>query len=113
MHDHAESQDIEGVERHVLRALCCGNVPLAERPGALLDLRGYHWTNPEHRIVFEALTRIPAGENALVRDLLPGQATRMGFPDVDWVRYFEPDSKSDGEFGRLLRELFKTPPPGR
>lgn len=112
MHNHAGSQDIERIERRVLRSLCCGIVSLAERPGALLDLSRYRWTNPEHRVVFEALTKIPAGENAVLRELLPGQATRMGFPDVDWVGYFESDSKSDGEFGHLVRELFKIPPPG-
>jgi hypothetical protein len=51
-------------------------------------LRGYDWHDSEHRIVFEAFERLQGRNNSELREQLPAQATRMGFPDVNWENYF-------------------------
>jgi hypothetical protein len=105
MHGHSTSNEIQAIERRVLRALCGGEfVPPAES-SLWRDLNSYAWSDPEHRIVYEALTRIPPREALSYRELLPAQATRMGFPDVDWPQYFEPDAKPGAELRVLVQEL--------
>jgi hypothetical protein len=44
--------------------------------------------DPKHRVVFEALTALPGRQPSALREQLPAQATRMGFPDVNWQNYF-------------------------
>jgi hypothetical protein len=77
--------DLVDLESGILRALCTelpvGNSPDTHhsptRAAILAKLRAHHWQNPDHRVVFEALTILP-GRNT----------TRMGFPDVNWDHYF-------------------------
>src|SRR5580658_9984700 len=56
----------------------------AIRAAILAQLRTHHWQDPEHRVVFEALTALPGRQASDLREQLPAQATRMGFPDVNW-----------------------------
>jgi len=84
------------LESKILRALCSTPSPsnssapqiASARPAILAKLRAYRWQDPEHRVVFEALTLLPGRNPAELREQLPAQATRMGFPDVNWDHYF-------------------------
>jgi hypothetical protein len=96
------------LEREVLRLLC--NLPDAppDRPRAhaLCQLAPHEWKDADHRIVFDALRRSPGREPALLREQLPAEATRLGFPDVDWTAYFvETLSCDSNKIEQLTREL--------
>ena len=41
----------------------------------------------------------------LFREELPAQATRMGFPDVNWKNYFPAEAADCGDVAGLVREL--------
>jgi hypothetical protein len=92
------------LESKILRALCNDPPPPATRPAILATLRAHHWQDPEHRVVFEALTALPGRPAAELREQLPAQATRMGFPDVNWQIYFAPPA-DDFAIETLLAEL--------
>ena len=57
-------------------------------PALLRELHSHRWQDPEHRIVYEALAGVRVFDILSLREQLPAQATRMGFPDVDWTLYF-------------------------
>jgi len=76
------------LESRVLRALCNAPHDASTRAAVLAKLRAHQWQDPEHRVVFEALTLCPGRHSAQLREQLPAQATRMGFPDVNWDHYF-------------------------
>jgi hypothetical protein len=84
------------LETRILRALCSNPSPriddptafTAKRAAVLAPLRAHHWQDPEHRVVFEALTLLPGRQATELREQLPAQAARMGFPDVNWEKYF-------------------------
>ncbi len=91
------------LEYEILRRLCQPYVaevsvqPLSNsREKAILELVAHRWQGAEHRIVFEALTKLPGRDAAELQRQLPAQATRMGFPDVDWEAYFANDSARGG-----------------
>ena len=100
-HDDSTSCDIDALEQRVLLALCNGHLSLSA------ELASYKWHDAEHRIVFEALSKISTCDVATLRELLPAQATRMGFPDVDWAAYFTGGSNSGGDAESLIRELLE------
>jgi hypothetical protein len=84
------------LESRILRALCSAALASSSprvddapaRAAILAKLRGHRWQDPEHRVVFEALTSLPGRQAKELREQLPAQATRMGFPDVNWQKYF-------------------------
>jgi hypothetical protein len=92
--------DLLDVESRILRALCTrpsaldpggtdsGTDQASARAAILAQLRAHRWHDPEHRVVFEALTLLPGRQSTELREQLPAQATRMGFPDVNWDHYF-------------------------
>lgn len=97
------------LEREVLRLLC--HLPDAPpdraRSHALCNLSSHDWKDIDHGVVFNALRRSPGREPALLREQLPAEATRLGFPDVDWTEYFaEPVSSDAAKIEQLMRELF-------
>ncbi len=69
------------------------------------DLSNHVWQDAEHRVVFEAIQRLSSSDPQLLREQLPAQTTRMGFPDVSWENYFVPAGKTDGDFDALVRDL--------
>src|SRR5271155_1973438 len=86
------------LESRILRALCTASSPpnsstkdhTSTRATILEKLRAHPWQDLEHQVVFEALTALPGRPSADLREQLPAQATRMGFPDVNWPHYFAP-----------------------
>jgi hypothetical protein len=91
-----KSPAIIELERKILRALCRegadtsagAELDTQSRASAVSELLSHNWQHPEHRVVFDALTRLPGRDTAELQRQLPAQATRMGFPDVPWERYF-------------------------
>jgi hypothetical protein len=100
------------LESKILRALCSNPSPSTDNPAAatakratiLAKLRAHRWQDPEHRVVFEALTLLPGRQAKELREQLPAQATRMGFPDVNWDRYFVA-SNDNAPIETLVAEL--------
>jgi hypothetical protein len=76
------------LEREILRSLCSARASATARDAVLRSLAHHAWHDPEHRIVYEALTRMRGRGPAAVREELPATVTRMGFPDVDWKQYW-------------------------
>lgn len=96
------------LEREVLRLLC--KLPDAQpdraRSHALCNLSSHDWKDIDHRVVFDALRRSPGREPVLLREQLPAEATRLGFPDVDWAEYFVETISSDAkEIEQLTQKL--------
>jgi hypothetical protein len=102
---HVSSQRIADVERGILRVLCSRSATRRTREWLARELAGYSWQVPDHRVVYEALRRIRSRDPHACRDQLPAQATRMGFPDVDWAIYFDPVDTPGREIRELLRVL--------
>jgi hypothetical protein len=88
-------------ERQLLRELCSGRISRGQVLSAVDQLANYEWLVPEHATVFQAVRRAVRAAGDSWREILPAQATRMGFPDVDWPEYFT----SDEEDATLLNHL--------
>jgi hypothetical protein len=105
------------LESRIVRALC--SEPSAfdsphtqhssARAAILAKLRAHKWRDPEHRVVFEALTLLQGRNATELREQLPAQATRMGFPDVNWEQYFTA-SADDAAIAALVEELLTASP---
>jgi hypothetical protein len=91
-----KSRSVVELERKILRLLCNPReqVDAESREEAVLSLQTHSWQDAEHRIVFEAIAKLPERDVAELRRQLPAQATRMGFPDVCWETYFASDGGS-------------------
>lgn len=104
--NHARpSNDVHNLEHRILCALCSDTTRAELRGKVVRDLNGHPWHDSEHRIIYEALRSIPNGEGRAMREQLPAQATRMGFPDVDWDDYFLKAVPAEEELLKQVREL--------
>ena len=92
------------VEREILCGLCNALPSDPAFETAKQALQGYAWRYYEHRVVFSALERISIPHFGSLKEQLPAVAVRMGFPDVDWKRYFD-SGEAEGNLEQLLREL--------
>jgi len=96
------------VERQILQRFCAGNI---SSPDALMlkgQLAVYEWCDPDNRVVFEAIGRLRNSCTLTLSELreqLPAQATRMGFPDVNWENYFRQNGSEQREIRDLVDEL--------
>ena len=107
------------LERKILRAICHeqvdslarGDLDAQGRAADVSELLSHKWQDAEHRVVFEALARLPGRDGAELRRQLPAQATRMGFPDVQWETYFASETwdvaKSDDAHRRELEMMIR------
>jgi hypothetical protein len=98
------------LERRILIALCHGAEPPAQWERLAGQLDEYRWLDSDHKVVYDALRAVKSRDPKTRRDELPAQVTRMGFPDVDWKRYFEPDQEAASDLEGLIRRL-KAPNP--
>jgi hypothetical protein len=96
------------IERDILRALCATGIDSARWSRAMGRLAAHEWRDPEHKVIHEALGGIRSNDPKTRREELPAQATRMGFPDVDWGKYFDGDSLSNVPIERLIDRLVST-----
>lgn len=79
-------------ELDLLRTLCRDGLKSVSS-GDVRELVGHSWVSPDHRVVFDALSRLANIPAAALEHQLPAEATRMGFPDIAWEKYFEPVKK--------------------
>jgi hypothetical protein len=85
------SADPVDLERRVLRQICRARLTRAAWAKIARALRDYAWRDVEHGLVYAAIERLGSRDPKTLREQLPGQATRMGFPDIDWQAYFSAD----------------------
>lgn len=103
---HAGSpHSLAELERRILRQLCSSSIAAEEWNRVTDRLTTRDWSDPEHRVVFEALRAIRSSDPRARREQLPAQATRMGFPDVDWRSYLERDRESGDNLQDLIDRL--------
>lgn len=81
-------ESVVAAEQALLRQLCRAGIASFETE-ALRRLAEYKWAGPDHQVVFEALLRLANVPPASLRARLPVEATRLGFPDIDWPAYLE------------------------
>ena len=96
---------ISEIEREILRALCRCAEASATPERQLRELENYRWHQPEHGVVYESLKGVARRNREPLREKLPAEATRMGFPDVDWASYFEAPDSPAADLPELLCEL--------
>ncbi|HTU33389.1 MAG TPA: hypothetical protein VMF66_06260 [Candidatus Acidoferrum sp.] len=82
------------IELELLQKLCRTGVKSVSSDD-IEALARHSWVAPDHRVVFDALFRVANIPPAALRHQLPAEATRMGFPDVAWERYFEPANECE------------------
>jgi len=93
------------VEREVLRALCSANIDSAVWRRTMARLETYAWQEAEHKVVYEALRALRTSDAQARREQLPAQATRMGFPDVDWNDYLTDRGPANERLDQLVDTL--------
>ncbi len=95
----------ESIEIRVLRVLCQGTPegPVKDIGESLL--RDYHWRSATHRTLWDALRTIPSEDINVLRQLLPAQLTRLGFPDEEWEQLFVPQTLSKEEAVAFMRRM--------
>jgi hypothetical protein len=94
------------LELKLLQFCCTQQVTAELSPKLRATFQTYAWHDPEHQIVLEALSRLASGLTPFqVREQLPAQATRMGFPDVDWQTYFQEDESESAHIEDVVRQL--------
>jgi len=105
MQKQSQTQQVFELERETLCALCVRASLNAQHPTAMRELSNHLWQDAEHRVVFEAIQRLSSSDPKLLREQLPAQTTRMGFPDVSWENYFSPAPQNERDFEALVHEL--------
>jgi hypothetical protein len=109
MQEQSQTQQVFELERETLCALCVRASLNAQHPTAMRELSNHIWQDAEHRVVFEAIQRLSSSDPKLLREQLPAQTTRMGFPDVSWENYFSPAPQNEKDFEALVHELLAAP----
>ena len=109
MPKQSQTQQVFELERETLCALCVRASLNAQHPTAMRELSNHIWQDAEHRVVFEAIQRLSSSDPKLLREQLPAQTTRMGFPDVSWENYFSPAPPHEKDFEALVHELLAAP----
>jgi hypothetical protein len=95
-----------GLERSALRGLCGEHAGVMSASDAKTLLKKYVWQDPDNRVVFEALSGLSSSLTpAELREQLPAQATRLGFPDVPWENYLTPDEAGAKDVRSLIEQL--------
>jgi hypothetical protein len=105
MPENRTPESVAALERQILRALCSGISDPVEWDKITSQLSVYPWREPDHEVVYEAVRAIKSRDPKTRRAELPAQATRMGFPDLDWNLYFEPREEPQLDLRDLVRRL--------
>jgi hypothetical protein len=97
------------LERSVLRQLCRAKLTRPAWAKIARALREYTWRDVEHGLVYAAIERLGSRDPKLLREQLPAQATRMGFPEIDWQAYFSADEgpAAAPSAGRIARQIHR------
>lgn len=102
---HRALKTVSELEREILRVLCRSDCAARDWSNLTGQLTGYSWQEPDHQVVFDALRGIRSPDAKTRRDQLPAQATRMGFPDIDWSLYLDRRKLSGPAIEILIRRL--------
>jgi hypothetical protein len=104
--DLPTSESCVALEREILQWFCAANAPETISSELKKTLAAYAWRDPDNRVVFESLTRLTSGLTpAQLREQLPAQATRMGFPDVNWGNYLTQGEPGARDIRNLVERL--------
>ena len=82
-------QTVVRLEQDLLHALCNLSIGPAKWNELARELKDYRWRVPDHSVVYRALCATRSRDAKTWRHELPAQATRMGFPDIDWSPYVQ------------------------
>jgi len=93
------------LEREILRALCKDSRSRAKRKEITAQLAAHIWNHSENRVVYEAICRLGNRNASILRAELPAEATRMGFPDIDWKAYFDSPPVTAAAISDLICQL--------
>jgi len=98
---------IVNAERLVLRALSTRFVQPTEWIAIDGKLAGYSWREPDHAIMYAAISRARSRDPKRWREQLAAQTTRMGFPDLDWESFLRPSPRGTAEpsLNQLIQAL--------
>ncbi len=109
------SADPFDLERRVLRHICQARLTRAAWAKIARALREYTWRDVEHGLVYAAIERLGSRDPQTLREQLPAQATRMGFPDIDWQGYFRAAEKplARPSADQLVRQINRMIRPSR
>jgi hypothetical protein len=102
--------DIPELERALLSALCSVDLSTSERSTILLRLAGHTWRHPDHQVTYAALRSAPKLDRVSLRAYLIAEVTRLGFPDIDFTRYFAPSSLAITDVAKLAGSLLAAEP---
>jgi hypothetical protein len=94
-------------ERLVLRALSTRRIKQSQWIRIERKLADHCWREPDHAVVYESIIRARGRDPGHWREQLAAEATRMGFPDVDWEPFLGPRGRGSREasLSRLICEL--------
>jgi hypothetical protein len=94
------------LERKILSWLCSQRNAEGAASQVRQKLAAYAWSDADNRVVFESLTRLASGLTpAELREQLPAQATRMGFPDVNWENYWGRSETAEQHIREMVEQL--------
>ena len=98
---------IIAAERLVLRALSTRRMDRRVWCETDRKLAAYSWREPDQAVIYEAIVRARSRDPEHWREQLAAQATRMGFPDLDWESFLRPPpiGVCEPNLDELIREL--------
>ena len=104
--DEAERhQSTAEIERSLLAALCASALDPQTRAEILELLAVHTYANPDHKVIFGALLKMPRASAQHIRETLSARLTLLGFPDIDVEPIFELAPPSPERIRTLLHQL--------
>lgn len=93
------------VEATVLRAVCMGTAQGSVKETAKSLLADYRWRSSLHEALWKALSKSLTEDAQKLKEWLPAELTRLGFPDAAWEDFFIPVAISRQEAISLIRHM--------
>jgi hypothetical protein len=93
------------IERQLIRLLCSRDVRPAELRRLAAEFSSRSWRDAEHEMIFRAICDLAGRDHQSLRSELPAQATRMGFPDVEWSIYLDASARPESSLEEIIGEL--------
>lgn len=89
----------------MLRTVCMGTAQGSVKEAAKSLLADYQWRSLLHKALWKALSKSPTEDSQKLKEWLPAELTRLGFPDVAWENFFTPAAISKQEAISLIRQM--------
>jgi hypothetical protein len=90
-------------EYSLLTVLCQAGAPMRAKTAA--RLRDYRWASSLHGALFDVIATFPRQRVARLREELPAQVTRRGFPDFESGQLFAPHGLTAEQIEALIRQV--------